>query len=414
MAAPQCRRAVLLLPSLLVATACARTTPTRPLDLVALAAAEPVDAAASLTFEDAARLAVAEGPELASLRKAVAGVNVSGMREPVEVGAGTDADGRAEAGLTFDALSLLGIGQIQGERCLARALRSEATIAWHARTREVVGEIAEAYAVDAALAVAPPAPVLVDAEAFVKAGLAPEASTTAAAAARTSLGAEIRARESERRLQRLRVGRLLGRRPEAAPALVAAPAPWPVVPRADAARLLALDPGVQRKLAAHEVARGELARANAGRYPRLLISPSVAFNPTYFFGAIGLELPLDAGAEIRAAGARVESARLAVRAAVLEALERAEAAAEESRVADELERAAKAQFDASARLADAERARVETQGEGFTEAVLSANLVVEATRDLREAAVLAARARVKAALAAGWPSGLPSAQASGR
>jgi outer membrane protein TolC len=196
--------------------------------------------------------------------------------------------------------------------------------------------------------------------------------------------------------------------------LLTAPPPWPAVPPADATRLLAVDPEVQRRLAAHEVARGDLARAHAGKYPRLLVNPSVAFNPAYFFGAVSLELPIGAEAEVCAAVARVDSARLAVRAAVLEALEKAEAAAEESRAADELERAARAQFDASARLADAERARVETQGEGFTEAVLSANMVVQATRGLREAAVAAARARVRAALAAGWPSGLPSTPGTGR
>jgi hypothetical protein len=384
--------------------ACARRVPAPPLDPVALATAGPSETGAPLSFEEAARRAVAEGPELLSLRKAIEGVNLRPMREPIEVSAGRDADGRAEAGLVFDALSLLGLGRIQGERCLARARRDEATIAWHARAREVVGEVAEAFAVDAALAEGPPAPVLLDSEAFVKAGLAPAASTRAVEAARTSLAADVAAREAERRLQRLRVGRLLGRRPEHAPGLLASPAPWPEVPAPDAARLLVVDPAVQRKLAAHEVARGELARAHAGRYPRLLVNPAVAFNPAYFFGAVALELPVGAGAEVRAAIARVESARLAVRAAVLEALERAEAAAEEWRAATALDRAARTRFEATVALADAEKARVETEGEGFAEAVLAANGVVDAARDVREASAAAARARVRAAFAAGWPA----------
>ena len=54
-------------------------------------------------------------------------------------------------------------------------------------------------------------------------------------------------------------------------------------------------------------------------------------------------------------------------------------------------------------LSDAERARVETQGEGFAEAVLAGNAVVEASGGLREARIEAAKARVRAAVAAGWP-----------
>jgi outer membrane protein TolC len=374
---------------------------------VALSVEAPPGATGPLAYEEAVRSALARSPELAALRQAAAGVNTWPAGEPLGVGVGTDSDGRAEAGLEIDALSLLGIGPVRAERCLARARRDEATIAWHARAREVAGEIAEAYAVEAALASVPPPPAPLDAEAFVRAGLAPAASTAAAEAARTALAADEMAREASRRAQRLRVGRHLGLTPEHAPVLLPASTAWPEIPAAEPARLLAVDPEVQRRLAAHEVARAEVARAHAGRYPSLVLSPAVAFDPRYFFGAVGVRLPLGAGGEVRAAVARLEGARLAVRAAVLEALERAAAAADAAHVAERSAGAARARFEASGGLARAEQSRVETQGEGFTEAVLAGNDVVDAARALRDATAEAARARVRAALAAGWPAPAP-------
>jgi outer membrane protein TolC len=395
---------MLLLGACALAGACTHGRPAPPLDPVALSVAlsgAPSPAPAGpLAYEDAVRRAVAGSPELAAARKAVEGVNLWPAREPLGLSMGDDSDGRVAAGLEIDALSLLGLGPIRAERCLARARRDEATIAWHARTREVAGEIAEAYAVEGALREAPAPPAFLDAEAYVRAGLAPAASTSAAEAARISIAADEVSREAERRAQRLRVGRHLGLTPEGAPVLLVTAAPWPDVPPADAARLLAVDPEVQRRLAAHEVARAEVARAHMGRYPSLVLSPSLAFDPRYFFGAVGVRIPLGAGAQVRAAVARLESARLSVRAAVLEALERAAA----WQAAERRAGAARARFDASGALATAEKTRVEAQGEGFTEAVLAGNSVVDAARGLREAVVEAARARVRAALAAGWPS----------
>ena len=400
------RSALLLFLAALVPAGCARGRPVRPLDpasLPALAADAPPAPPRPLAFDEAVRRAASDGPEWASLRKAVEGVNVRPSTAELEASVGDDSDGRVEAGVSFDVLALLGLGAVRGERCLAWALRGEAEVEAQARGREIVGEIAEAYAADAALAGSPPLPTLLEAEAFVRAGLAPAASAAAADAARVSLGAEATALETERLAQRLRVGRHLGLRPEDAPKLVASPSPWPAVPEPDAARLLAVDPGVRRRLAAHEVARAALAKAQAGLYPSLVLSPSIACDPTYLFGSVGVRLPIGARAEVRAAAARLEAVRLAVKAAVLEALETAAAARGAWSAAERSFVAARARFDAAHGLADAERARVETQGEGFTEAVLSANAVVDASRDLREAAVAAARARVRAALAAGWP-----------
>jgi hypothetical protein len=400
-----------LLPAALLAAlpaACARALPggvLAPVDV--LTEASPA-ASAPLGFEDALRRAVSDDPELASLRAGILGASGWPAAEPLGLAAGADSDGRAELGLEIDLLSVLGLGPRKAEQVLARLRSSEATIALTARTREVAGELAEAYAVSAALSAPPPEIVLLDAGAFVKAGVAPAATHAAGEAARATLAADGAARAAEMEASTLRVRRRLGLRPDAPLTLDASDAAFPVVPEPDARRLLAASPELMRRLAAYEVARGELLRAQSNRDPGLVLNPALALDPSQFFGAVQLRLPIGAGHEIRAAHARLEAARLSVRAAVLAALEEAALTRAAWQVAEGSAAAARSRLGATLALADAERGRVEAQGEGFTEAVLAGNAVIDAVREARQAVTEAARARVKAALAAGWPSALPS------
>ncbi len=388
--------------------ACARALPggvLTPADVLE----EPTPVASSpLTFEDALRRAVRDDPELASLRAGILGASGWPAAEPLGLWAGADNAGRPELGLELDLLSVLGLGPRKAEQVLARLRGSEATIALTARTREVAGELAEAYAVSAALSAPPPEIVLLNAEAFVKAGVAPAATNAAAAAARATLDADGAARAAEIQASSLRVRRRLGLRPDAPLTLDTSDAAFPVVPEADARRLLAASPELMRRLAAYEVARGELLRAQSNRDPGLVLNPALALDPSQFFGAVRLRLPIGAGPEIRAAHARLEAARLSVRAAVLAALEEAALTRAAWQVAEGASAAARSRLGAALALADAERGRVEAQGEGFTEAVLAGNAVIDAVREARQAVAEAARARVRAALAAGWPSALPA------
>jgi hypothetical protein len=383
------------------AVGCARPLPGQPADPVGLAVAPPF--AGPLTYEEAVRRAVLHSPELQALRLAMDAAGGWPPQEPVGLDVGADSDGRPELGLEVDLLSVLGLGPQRAERVLARLRRTEAGLVLHARTREVAIEIAEAYAIEMVLSEPSPPFAVLDPEAFVQAGLAPEAANEAKDAVVATLAVDALAREAAREAARLRVKRHLGLLPESHIVLVLPAAPWPRVEKPDARSVLASDPAVLRKVGAYEVSRGTLLRAQANRDPGLVVKPALALDPAQFFGAVSLRLPVGAGSEIRAAHAGMEAARLDVRAAVLEALEEANTAQRAWEVAEQAAVAARSQRKAALALNDAERARVQAQGEGFTEAVLAGNAVVDATTALREALIEAARARVRAASSSGWP-----------
>jgi outer membrane protein TolC len=117
---------------------------------------------------------------------------------------------------------------------------------------------------------------------------------------------------------------------------------------------------------------------------------------------------MDAGEEIRIAGAARDAARLDLEGAILDALRDAATAEEEAGAADARRDAADAQRTAAADLLRAARAQLEVESGSFVESVLAAGEVVGAATQWREAAVEAARARVRAAEAAGWPPALES------
>lgn len=386
------------------ATGCARPLPGHSVDPVGFAVAPPF--AGSLTYEEAVRRAIVHSPELQALRLSIDAAGGWPPREPVGLEVGADSDGRPELGLEFDLLSLVGLGPQRAELVLARLRRSEAGLALHARTREVAVEIAEAYAIEAALSDAAPSFAVLDPEAFVKAGLAPEAANEARDALNATLAVDAAAREAAKDAARLRVKRHVGLLPRSQLVLVLPTGPWPIVQEPDPQSVLASHPAVLRRVGAYEVSRGTLLRAQSNRDPGLVLKPALALDPSQFFGAVALRLPVGAGSEIRAAHARMEAARLDVRAAVLEALEEAHAAQRAWAVSEQAVSAARAHRKAALALNDAERVRVDAQGEGFTEAVLAGNAVVDATTALREAQLEAARARVRAAASSGWP--LPS------
>jgi hypothetical protein len=394
--------AATLVAALALAGCVRRALPGGPIDPVALAS-PPVAAAPQglLPFEAALRRVLEHDPELVALRAGVEGF-APGSPGSLDLTLGTDSDGRPEGSVTFDLLSVLGQGPLRAERVLARLRRDEAGRALEARAREIAREVAEAYARAAALAMPLPTPPWLEPGAFVRAGLAPAASESAVAAARRSLDAEASAQQAEQDALGLGLGVRLGLAPGERALLEVPPPGWPEVPTAEPRALLGADPEVIRRVAAYEVARGEALRALALKDPGLELSPSLALDPTHFFGAVSLRLPLGAAAEARAAHARLEAARLSVRAAVLHALAAAGAARLRWQAAERRAEAAEARLDAALGLAQAEKSRAEAEGEGFTEAVLAASAVVESLHALREARLEAARLRVEAAWAAGF------------
>ena len=359
-----------------------------------------------LTYEAAVRFAVEHDPDLLALRARAEAVNVSPPKEPIEVGAGVDADHRFQADASLDALSLLGLGTRNSERALACARRSEAWIAHHQRVREVAGEIAEAFAVEAAFAALPATPRLdTDAAAYVRAGLEGSVAESAAKATQADREVEDSARATERRANRLALARRLGVRGEVVPAGL--PPGFPPVDPPVPAVVVRARAEVQRRIAAFEVADRQVWRAVAGQYPAVLLEPGIAADPASLFGAVRLRIPVGAGREVTAAHAAREAARQDVEGAVLDALREADESRTRWEAAELALAAARGRLDAEQQLFRASLTRAQVAGGPVIETVAAADTVVESARSLREAAVEAARARVRAAIAAGWPSAPP-------
>lgn len=388
---------------------CARPLPGATLEPASLAASEAPPLDSPLAWDEALARALAHDPSLAAARAAAAGV-AAPSPGALEASAGTETDRRPEGVLTLDLLAVLGQGPARAERVLARLRRDEAGRELAARTREAAEDLARAYAREAALAEPLEAPPPLDAAGLVQAGLAPAAVQALLEADRAAWAADEAARAAEQLGHALRVGVRVGAPAGTAPVLQPPASGWPAVPTAGPAALLAVHPGVQRALAAYEVARGEVLQAQAARDPGLVLSPSLVLDPSTFFGAVHLRLPLAAGEEVRAAFARLEAARSRVRGTVLAALAEAQALRAQWQAAEARVQAGAARLAAAQALAGSERQRMLAGAQGFTEALLATREVLDAHGGLRDARLAAAEARVRAAFAAGAAGpGLPLA-----
>lgn len=373
-------------------------------DPAAMVASAPLPPKGPIAYDDAVRWALAHDPDLLALRARAAAVNLSPTREPIEAEAGRDSDGRKEGAVTIDALSLLGLGTRPAELALACARRSEAWLRHHERAREIAGEIARTFAVEQALTALPTPTVPLDAEAYVRAGLEAGAARGAVASTDAQSKAELAARDEERARNRRALCRLLG----VGPGTDVVPAPvdaaWPAVPTATPAALLVTRGDVQRSLAEFETADAELRRAVALQYPSLLLTPGLALNPATFFGSVGVRLPIGAAPEARAAEQAREAARQEVASLLLDGMQRAADARDAFALADVRVETARTRVASDQELFRAAKAHLETGTGTMLETIFAGREVVDASTGIREAIVEAAKARVEAARAAGWPS----------
>lgn len=394
-----------LFATLLLAPGCVRYRPA-PVSPPSLALATTAPPRGPLAYDDAVRHAVLHNPTLRALRARAEAVNLEPPAGPIGVGVERDMDGRVASSLSFDVLSLLGVGPRQAERALARARRSEAALTHLEEARKVAGDLAEVFAVQRALADLLPPDEAPDPRAFVDAGLEVAASERVAAAVGQARQAELAEREALRRMLRAAAARLLGARPDQAPELaLAAPISpaWPEVPAASWPAVVAARADLQRLLAAYETADAELRRAVAGQVPTIEVEPGLASDPTKAFGMVRLHLPVGADREAVAAEAAREAAREDLVAGILHALADAETAAAELAAAETHVGAARARLVADDDLVRTARARLASGDATSLELVMAVRDAVEASGALREAVVAAARARVAAARAAGWP-----------
>lgn len=356
-----------------------------------------------LDFERAVHLLVRRHPRLRAARAEIRAVNLDPGPNPL-VGRVGVLDGDAtDLTLETDLLSLFGVGPRSAARATARALRDERVRRHNEIARDLVAELGEAYAVERVLAsLEAPAPAL-DLQAFREAGLASDASLRAAEAALAEADAETRVIQAELADARRRIVELTGAAPEADVVIVPAAPAWPPVPPAEDTRLLLARGDLLSRFASLRVADRRFREAVVAQYPGLELRLGGNIELDAPLQLVRIRLPLDAADQARAASAARDAAHEHLRAGVLAARHDAESRrlAWAAAIAD-LE-AARSRRLAARALFEAERARVETEPGAFASLVLVVGQEVGAARAERRAAVTEARARVRAARAAGWP-----------
>jgi len=370
-----------------------------------------VPPSAPLSFEQALELLAARNPELRALRAHALGVNPrpndAALHAQLEL-----EDGHASQ-LTFgtDLLALFGVGARPAQAALARAVRSESLARHHERARELARELAVAYARTRELALLVTSVEPLDTEAYVKAGLATPPDLQESASTKAGWAAERTIVALERRRQGLVIAHLLGAGPEHVVTPVLPPAGWPPLPVAGAHGLLYARADLQRLAAAVEVADRDYRLAVARQIPNVGVSLGAVFDPTEPFQMLDVSLPLGASAEARAAEQRRRASALDLEAGVLAA----QHDAAERRL--ELEEAEthvgfwQGWWEAKRALVKGARARAATDARDLTMALHLEGEEIEAARDLREARLALADARVEAAVASGWPGPLVASAA---
>lgn len=391
----------LALPALLLGACVSyRARPVDPAEEAEKAARPPEG---PLSYEAAVRFAVAQNPDLRAMRLRMEAIAERPPPEPLSIGAGANEDSDFVAEAEADALSLLGLGVRRADLALARARRREALLRHHERAREIAAGLAEVFETERLFSslAEPPEPMAPDA--FVRAGLLPVAAEKVARADRAGLDAERSARASLRAANRIRLLRLLGCAPGAAPDLSLPepplPPPGPCPPR----RALEARADVQRSLAEYEVAEARLRRAVAAQFPSITLEPSLGGDPLSLFGMVSVRIPVGASREARAAEAEREAARADLAALVLDALAEAERTAGEAALAAARLLAARERAAAAEELRRTAPMRLQTDASAPAEVVLEGREAIEAAAALREAALEDLRARFAAARAAGWP-----------
>lgn len=356
-----------------------------------------------LPFEEAVRLVVERNPELLALRASASAVNVNPGPGALEGSLEVDDGDVTEVTLGTDVLALLGIGPRRAERALARARRCEAVLRHHERARDLVADLAEAYAVDRALSGVEALRPTLDVDAFAKAGLASEADVAASRAAHDEWLAQGDVLGVQRRDVRREVARLVAASPDSLVEPVVAAEDWPAVPEASQRSVLLARGDLQRLYGAYEVSDRAFRLAVAKQYPSLALRLGGNLHLDTPLQFVEVSLPLNAPAEARAARSSREAAFRDLEAGVLSALHDAASARYGLEEADANFRAARSRAAAAAALGKGAIARLEVDSSALGDAVLVAGEEVRSVRDLRDASVARARARVKAARAAGWP-----------
>ncbi len=368
-------------------------------DAASLAAEADARVGGSYTLDRAFATALRDNPELRAAEARARGAGA--VLEPLELEAEYRSDTDMVA-VMIDPLALLGLGQRGAANRLANAEAERAAVELATARWRVLGAIAEAFAVDAALAELDVPELPVRADAFAAAGLAGQAAVARLAAAQAAVAQERGHLEHERAANLAELRRLLGLPGHAQLTLTHGDAPWTEVTDDDVALLQR--PDIALAAARFRVADAAFRKAVADQYPTLMIGPElpVSGGMTELMGV--LRVPLLRHGIAEAARQEREAARHELLGAVLAA----GAETTNTRLARD---AFATEATATAVRARASRAGlaaalvgIDVELDAFDMLAEAAAMALEDVRMLREARLESARAAVRAAVAQGWPA----------
>lgn len=352
----------------------------------------------TFTLQRAWATALAQSPALlaATARARAAGAVIQPLTLQSEWRSGTQM-----LGVMLDPIEVLGLGQRGAAIDSDAAAAAAAAVELVNERWRVLGAIAEAYAVDAALLSLSCPAVDVRGDDYRKAGLAGEVAAARLQASQAAAQAEevAIARERTNNLARLRA--LLGLPGHAELQLEHGEQPWRTWKRQESQLLQR--PDLELAAARWQLADAEFRQAVANQYPSLMIGPEFPLTGGPLEAMAVLRVPLLQHGIAASARERRDAVRADLLGACLQVAVDATTASQDLRAAEAAQAAASAKQHASAASLRAATVAVQVEVDAFDRLSEAATMALEDTRMLREASVIAALAQVRAAIAHGWP-----------
>ncbi len=353
----------------------------------------------ALTFDQAVALALLHNGEIKAQEALCRAAGLDVM--PADLQGQLQQESLA---LMIDPLAVLGLTQRGASAALADARATEAAAALAQTRWRTVAAIAEVFAHHRVLDDLQPLPkVAVERDAFAAAGLASPVAIEQMRGAALAADVELHAIATEKATQIADLRQLLGLSPDSELDLVLQPSDWPAAMPTDEATLLRR-PDLALALARYRTADAEFRKAIMDQYPSLMIGPDVSM----LSGAVDpmaiLRVPFGAAGPARAAHERRNAARSRLVAALTLATNEAETTVAQYEAAALREQAAIVSAQSSARAFAAALAALAVEIDAFERLSEKAPMAVRDAREAREAAIASARAKVRSAVAAGWPS----------
>jgi outer membrane protein TolC len=353
----------------------------------------------TFTFPEAVSLAMRQN---AGLQAAAARARAAGaVTEPVLLESEWKGDDDRLA-LMLDPLELLGIGPRGGALAVASAEQAAAVQALAEARWQVTAAIAEAWLVEQVLA-RWQAPVIAgDAAAFERAGLASPVAAGRLRAAQAQAQAEAAEVQSLRAQNRDALRRLLGL--GAAAVLEVQPVAEELLaqpPAGDAS--LQRRPDLLLQQARLQVADAEFRRAVADQYPSLMIGPDIPLASGSLDAMARVRLPIGMHGKALAARERREAALAELTEAWIAAGNEAQSRETALGAAVAGETAAAAARQATEQALRMAQVGVQVETDAFDRLADAAVMAVREAVDHRMAALTLVQARVRRAVAFGWP-----------